>query len=325
VKASFIIPVKNDARNLERCLASIARLDRPGIDVEVLVIDNGSVDGSADVARRAGARVLSLPGRRVAALRNEGVREAAGDILAFVDADHEIAPGWLFAAVETLEGRSDTAGVGSLCWPPPSPTWVQRMYDALRGRPSGVRDVEWLGAGNLAVRREAFEAVGGFDASLEACEDVDLSNRLRRAGWRLVSDSRLRSVHFGDPATLAAVFRGELWRGRGNLRVTLRGPLSFRSLATAVIPLAQLLAIAAAVIGALWSPGAAGWTGMVAIVLVCALPALRAGRMLRRLETPGWREAVQAYAVAFAYDIARALSPLLRTGHRRRPGTGASG
>lgn len=318
MKVSFIIPVRNDAENLARCLGSIGRLDRQAADVEVVVIDNGSVDGSPDVARRSGARVLSIPGKRVSALRNDGVREATGDVLAFVDADHEIAPGWLAAAIETLEARPDAAGVGSLCWPPPSPTWVQRMYDALRGRVSGLREVEWLGAGNLAVRRQAFEAVGGFDPALEACEDVDISNRLRKAGWRLLSDSRLQSIHFGDPATLGKLFQGELWRGRDNLRVTLRGPLSLRSMVSALMPLASLAALAAAVLCVFLIPTGAGGIGLVALALFGTLPALRAGRMLRRLDRIGWREALQAYAVALTYDTARALALVARSGHRRR-------
>jgi glycosyltransferase involved in cell wall biosynthesis len=325
MKVSFIIPVRNDAENLSRCLESIAHLDHPGDGVEVVVIDNGSEDGSADVARRAGARVLSMPKKRVSALRNDGVREARGVVLAFVDADHEIASGWLNAAIETLEARPDAAGVGSLCWPPPSPTWVQRMYDALRGRPRGVHEVEWLGAGNLAVRRQAFEAVGGFDPTLEACEDVDLSNRLRKAGWRLISDSRLQSVHFGDPATLRKLFRGELWRGRDNIRVAFRGPLSFRSAASALIPAVHLAALAAAFLGVLLIPRGFGWIALAGVAIVSVLPALRAGRMIRRLDRFGWREPFQAYAVAVAYDTARALSLVLRARHRRFRSVSTSG
>ena len=319
MKVSFVIPVRSDAANLERCLGSIARLDRAAADVEVIVIDNGSVDASADVARQVGARVLSITGKPVAGLRNDGARESSGDVLAFVDADHEIAPGWLAAAVSTLETRPDAAAVGSLCWPPPSPTWVQRMYDALRGRPPGLLDVEWLGAGNLAVRREAFEAVGGFDVALEACEDVDLSNRLRKAGWRLVSDARLRSVHFGDPETLGRLFRGELWRGRDNLRVTLRGPISPRSVASALIPLGSLAGLVAVVLGVALIPAGAGWIALAALLLLGALSALRAGRILRRLDRIGWREAIQAYVVALTYDTARALALVLRAAHRRPP------
>ena len=88
----------------------------------------------------------------------------------------------------------------------PGPNWVQQHYDGLRARTTGREDVTWLGSGNFAVKRADFERVGGFNASLTACEDVDLCNRLRLAGGRIVADPELRSVHFGDPRTLKALF-----------------------------------------------------------------------------------------------------------------------
>ena len=91
---------------------------------------------------------------------------------------------------------------------------MQRAYDGFRRRSSGRREVDWLGSGNLAVSRSAFEAVHGFDVTLTTCEDVDLCRRLRERGYRIVSDSRLRSVHLGDPRSLKALFVSELWRGR---------------------------------------------------------------------------------------------------------------
>ena len=109
-----------------------------------------------------------------------GKRLAARLHLAFVDADHEIAPTWTKAAVASLAEDVDGAA-GALCVPPPEGTWVQQMYGALRGRTRGRSEVTWLGAGNLAVRRTAFMQVGGFDATLESCEDVDLCHRLRQS------------------------------------------------------------------------------------------------------------------------------------------------
>ena len=162
-------------------------------------------------------------------LRNFGAATASGDVLAFVDADHEIADTWV-AAVRRVLAEPDVAATGAMCSPPHEGTWVQRAYGLLRGLPKGTHDVEWLGSGNLAVRRSAFESVGGFDTSLTTCEDVDLCRRIRTAGHRIVSSSELRNVHYGDPATLWDLFKGELWRGQDNLRVTLRGPLTWRGL-----------------------------------------------------------------------------------------------
>ena len=130
------------------------------------------------------------------------------------------------------------------------------MYDSFRVRPAGVHQVDWLGSGSLAVWREVFEKVGGFDSRLETCEDVDFCQRLRRNGYGLWSDDRLRSVHLGDPRSLRALFFGELWRGRDNVKVSLRGPLTWRALPSVMIPLTILLLLTVAV-GSLFAlPGA---------------------------------------------------------------------
>ena len=242
-RISFIVPVLNDADRLRVCLASIRRAFTAWDPVEIVVVDNGSTDGSAEVARRHGATVLTVTEGRVSKLRNHGAAQASGDILAFVDADHELAAGWVAAALDTLQLESAGAA-GALYGTPVDGTWVQRAYAFLRGRARGRRDVEWLGSGNLAVWRDVFERLGGFDTSLEACEDVDLCGRIRAAGFRVISDARLDTVHHGDPASLRHLFISELWRGRDNLRVSVRGAKSLRSLPSAVVPVVDLAMMA---------------------------------------------------------------------------------
>src|SRR5262245_55400306 len=210
---SFIIPVRDDAFSLARCLSSIRKNGYPRDRLEFIVADNGSTDRSAEVARTHGARVLPLPGMRVPGLRNRAAAAARGDVLAFVDADHEISPDWIASAVDLLRDQR-VAAVGALCSAPPGGTRIQRLYGLMRGRTSGRRDTSWLGSGNLAVRRTAFEKLGGFDESLDTCEDVELCQRLRAVGWRIVADERLGSVHAGDPKTLRELFVSERWRGR---------------------------------------------------------------------------------------------------------------
>jgi len=153
---TFIIPVKNDARRLQRCLASVAA--NPGVSPEVIVVDNGSTDESATVAGAAGARVLSVPCKRVGQLRNEAAAIAQGGLLAFVDADHELTTTWIAAAIDVMR-PSDVGAAGALYVAPDDGTWVQGTYGALRGRTVGRADVRWLGSGNLVVRREAMHAL----------------------------------------------------------------------------------------------------------------------------------------------------------------------
>src|SRR5580765_3330169 len=115
---SFVIPVRDDAVRLGKCLESINRNHYPRGLVEVIVVDNGSTDDSAQVARRHGAIVLRSTGR-VAELRNRGARAALGGILAFVDSDHEIDGRWIRTAVAVLSDN-DVAAAGAPYVAPPA-------------------------------------------------------------------------------------------------------------------------------------------------------------------------------------------------------------
>lgn len=299
---------------LQRCLSSIVRNDYPRELIEIIVVDNESTDGSAAAARSYGAIVVKSPGDSVAAHRNRGARAALGSVIAFADSDHEIDRNWIETAVEVLS-NGDVAATGAPYLTQPSPNWVQQHYDGLRTRPITREDVQWLGSGNFAVKRSAFEKVRGFDASLTACEDVDLCNRLRLAGHRIVADPNLRSIHFGDPKTLKALFFGELWRGRDNLRVTFSGPRTFRHLRSAIVPIADLACLAGG-LGLL----IAGypWAAVLLWALALIPAAIKATFMVKRQLNRGVTIAAQAMAVAVVFDLARALALLARGSHRAR-------
>lgn len=313
---AFVVPVRNDAERLRVCLDGLRRAagDTPH---DVLVVDHASDDGSPRVAREAGARVVSRRGGNVASLRNFGARATSAPLIAFIDADNEVGRGWLAAALASFSVAS-VGMAGAHYDAPPNGTWVQRTYDALRRHPEREGPADWLGAGNMVVRRDAFETAGGFDEQLETCEDVDLCARVAAAGWQVRVVPGMKSVHHGDPARLAQVFWGELWRGRDNLRVTFRGPTSLRTIASAAMPLAYAAAVVATVFGGLlgWPLGAvvaaAGLSGLVALV------ALRASTM-RRNAGGRWPAGLwAALQVAVAYDLGRAAALFVGVGHGRR-------
>ena len=311
---AFVVPVRDDAAHLRRCLAAI-RESAGATPHEIVVIDNGSTDDSAAVARAAGARALPLAGP-VAALRNAGAAAATAPLLAFIDADHEIDRGWVAAALP-LFGQPGIAAAGAPYSAPDEGTWVQRTYDRLRRHTAGSRDVEWLPSGNLIVRRTEFEALGGFDTSLETCEDVDFCQRLRQRGGRLVASEGLRSIHRGDPTTLKALFFGELWRGRDNLRVSLRD-LRLASAPSLAIPFLHLIGLAAVALGiATWLAG--GWRVAAAgLALVGTLVVLRSASLLSRRRAASARDALDVLVVSAVYDAARALALVAPFGHALR-------
>jgi len=191
---SVVIPVKDRAEELARCLASLARLDYPQEKLQVIVVDDGSGDDSPLVARQAGALVLPSggTGRGPAAARNVGASAATGDILAFIDSDCSASAGWLAELLPAFDDP-DMVAVGGLVDGMCTASAVDR-YEAVmsslslgsRERSgSGGNDTFYLPSCNLLVRRSAFLAARGFDDGMHVGEDVDLTWRLRDAGWTI--------------------------------------------------------------------------------------------------------------------------------------------
>jgi mycofactocin system glycosyltransferase len=191
---SVVIPVKDRAEELQRCLASIARIDYPQELLQLIVVDDGSKDLSAMVARQSGALVVPSggTGRGPAAARNVGARAATGEILAFIDSDCTASAGWL---AELLPAFSDarTVAVGGLVDGMCTASAVDRYEAVMSSLSLGARersgntgdDTFYLPSCNLLVRRTAFLGVGGFADSMHVGEDVDLTWRLRDEGWTI--------------------------------------------------------------------------------------------------------------------------------------------
>lgn len=194
-RVSIIIPVKDRAEDLRLCLASLKQLAYPQSHIEVLVVDDGSGDATPQVALESGATLLESGqvGGGPALARNRGAAAASGEILAFIDSDCTAAPSWLN---ELLPAFADAqlAAVGG---------WVDGMYQGsaldryeavmsslnlgrreLSGGAGG--DTFYLPSCNLLLRKQAFDEAGGFRSELQVGEDVDLTWRLRDAGWKLL-------------------------------------------------------------------------------------------------------------------------------------------
>lgn len=269
---SIVIPVKNDARRLAVCLSSLKQQDYPPDRYEVIVVDNGSHDGSGKVAAEAGATVLEHPQLAVGALRNRGVAAARGSVLAFVDADHELPRDWLHAGQNVLHSDPSIHAAGAPCLAPPQGTWVQRYWQAHRLKAQERRLVDWLGAGNMFVRREAFEQAGGFREDLVAAEDVDLCLRLKRQG-AIASDPGVRNVHHGEPRTLVEFFRKEYWRGSSGVRAFIKQGFPLRELPSLLFPAYYGAAATALIVSVLLAWRGSWWPAIVA-ALAIMLPGL---------------------------------------------------
>jgi glycosyltransferase involved in cell wall biosynthesis len=199
-RVSVIIPAYNEAAGIGGTLTALfdqALPEPKEIELEVLVVDDGSTDETAAVASGAGARVLRIgshvsenPGGSPGAARNRGAAAATGDPLIFLDADCAPAPGWLAALLAAHEAGEVVVG-GSLDAPPGLPATARcdhycGSYHVHPGRPAGY--VPNHTPANLSVRREAFLAAGGFAEGspvADGHEELRWQGRLARRGVRI--------------------------------------------------------------------------------------------------------------------------------------------
>jgi glycosyltransferase involved in cell wall biosynthesis len=176
---SFIVPAYNEEHELPRALASIRlAAEAAPQPFEIIVVDDGSTDATAEIARAAGAVVVPVHFRQIAAVRNAGARAAQGDVLFFVDADTWISPTHVADALTALKAGCAGGGARVVC--EGVPLWGRifvQVFSALYFVLSN------LGAGAfLFTTRENFHAIGGFDEELFAGEEVYFTVALKKLG-----------------------------------------------------------------------------------------------------------------------------------------------
>jgi len=181
---SVVLPVRDGMPWLAVQLRALADQDCPE-PWEVVVADNGSLDGSREFARRWASdheRFEVVDASAVAgagAARNVGVPATSGDLIAFCDADDVVCAGWLAACSDALRHADIVAGAFDF--------WSLNGGRMSPTAPAAFRQLGFLPAGlgaNLAIRRSVFEGVGGFDEDLLVGEDVDLCWRVQLDGFR---------------------------------------------------------------------------------------------------------------------------------------------
>jgi glycosyltransferase involved in cell wall biosynthesis len=177
---SFIVPAHNEEYELPGALGAIrAAVEAARQSFEIIVVDDASTDATAKIAKAAGAMVVPVHYRHIAAVRNAGARVARGDIFFFVDADTCILPAHVTGALDAL--AAGCAGGGARMIPEGSvPLWGRlfvRIFSAF------YFTISNLGAGAfLFTSRENFQAAGGFDEQFFAGEEVYFTLALKKLG-----------------------------------------------------------------------------------------------------------------------------------------------
>jgi glycosyltransferase involved in cell wall biosynthesis len=216
---SFIVPAYNEEELLGATLHALhAAAAAVGEGYEIVVADDASRDATASIARCCGARVIEVEHRQIAATRNAGARAANGDRFIFVDADTVVSAEVVRAALQALD-EGAVGGGGAVRFDGRIPRWAEIALPAF----VWAFRISGMAAGCfLFCTKPAFEAVGGFDETLYAAEEIFMSRALKRQGRFVVleqavvtSGRKLRAYTAGELLRMAAPLA---WRGWGAVR-----------------------------------------------------------------------------------------------------------
>jgi len=181
---SVVVPVLNGEAHLSTCLNALCRVDYPADRHEILVVDNGSTDGTAEILGRYPIQTLYEPRRGPSQARNRGITAAIGDIVAFTDSDCVPTTGWLREIAKGF-GTGETGAVAGEILPYPPRTPAERYAARIRHlsprRYMSRETFPFAVTANLAFRREVFEKVGLLDVdSPRGGESTDFCTRFFR-------------------------------------------------------------------------------------------------------------------------------------------------
>lgn len=309
---SIIIPALNEERMIGRCLESLTKLAFARDRFEVLVVDNGSRDKTLAIAEsfkdRLNLRVLQQTGVRISALRNLGARAAAGDILAFLDADCLAPAEWLGRIF--ILASADGAGVlGAHYLLPEDSSWVGRTWHRYQEAPKSG-EVSHVPAGDLIMRREDFLKLGGFDETIQTNEDYELCERARKAGMNVQAFPQIGVIHLGTAQSLRVFFRKQAWHGTHVIKVFLRDPLKSHNRKAVFFAAYTLLCLAAISVGVARAFGSDGpWLfPAVALAALCLPPTALAIRQI--LSSRRYSDFFPLLPLYLTYGLARAKALL---------------
>lgn len=200
VRVSVVVPVYNAERTLDDCLQSLLAQNLPRAAYEIIVVDDGSSDRSAEIAAGFDARLIRQENAGAAAARNAGLAATQAEWVAFTDADCAASRGWLKGLLRAAERAGEdaicvagkTVGLASET---PAARFVDLLGSLDAGRHLAHPRFPFAPSGNVLYRRMALVAVGGYDARYRSYEACDLHQRLGALGGRCVFEPTALVFH----------------------------------------------------------------------------------------------------------------------------------
>jgi len=178
--ASVIIPAFNEEQHIQNTLQALKIND----NLDIIVVDNGSTDKTAKIAKLMGVKVIDFPVGTIAAVRNRGVKEATNDILIFIDADISVSADWhekLSTVIKYLQESFMTV-TGSRVQSSERSNWLHKYWFS----ELTSYEAPYINSGHLITSRYLFEKIHGFSENLETAEDYDFCQKAVKAGMTIM-------------------------------------------------------------------------------------------------------------------------------------------
>src|SRR5436309_1268285 len=236
-RISVVVCTYNGARTIRDCMEGLKQLAYP--DYEVIVVDDGSADATAVIAREYDCRLIQTENRGLASARNTGLKAATGEIVAYTDDDAYPDPHWLTYLAAMFLSTSHAA-VGGPNIAPPGDGPIAECVARAPGGPVHVLlsdcEAEHLPGCNMAFRKDRLEAIGGFDPQFRtAGDDVDVCWKLQERGWTL-GFSAAAMVWHHRRNSVRAYWRQQIGYGRAEAMLERKWPTKYNGSGETVVP-----------------------------------------------------------------------------------------
>jgi len=232
---SIIVPTYNRKIFLENCLKSLFNQTYPKNQYEIIVVDDGSTDGTREMIKRlktdSNLRYFYQENQGPAAARNLGIKNAKGKIIAFIDSDCLAFPDWL--RIIALSFKKPAKAVGGIGGPSVARFYPQNLIARIDQAILNYfihkfkkgKEVFFLPTSNLSFKKEIFTVIGDFDLSFnrEAGEDTEFAWRLKKNGYKLIYEPKMRVEHL-QRSTLGSFLLQNFYYGRGIYLVKKKHP-----------------------------------------------------------------------------------------------------
>lgn len=303
---SFIIPHKGRFEMLKETLRSISEQAYPLDKIEVIVVSQTPEIESTPLLdnNKLNLKTILLPeSKTISALRNHGVTQAAGQHLAFLDADIFISPNWITCMLSHLHNGEERAIVSAMQICNPSAPPLEHIRTCLSNAELDT-NVAFLPGRNLFLARHSFDKIGGFPEHLITCEDYFFTDKAAQLG-NLYYTSDATYIHLGEDKVFSEMFKKETWRGQSNLQSIQGRRIPLREIPSFILPLGICLSLLAALVSLLFQ----AYPLALLFFLLGAGPLLAYSIRLHRLskEVVNFSSIFKFYAVYFP---ARAIGTL---------------